>query len=361
MKNIKRVRAIVFGSLLLGAVSPFAFAQDIGSRSEFERYEQAKIAVTYEGEVGSLLQQLAERLNVGYMSYNIDSSRPVILKGNGTQTFKGLIDAINQQLVDSNIRFTELGNRTFLVLSSGSEEITGVKPKSNQYIGQVVFAEPELVKNRIELVGLDEEEGQGGEETVPVTPVAPQTNEAAKAETAKVEAAKVETVAVNAALQGMETSPIGEAVASTATATEAVVEGSTDAEVGDAVAGQVPVGKVEALVLEPKQEKQMNLLNDIVMESTDPKVLAQYKSKKAPSYQISSKVRLGLTDIKVTPLSTFLIFEEGADTSVLVLKGKYEKLAQFGNYIGILHKKNRAPAQIEINNAKGEKLVLKRR
>ncbi|TNH01432.1 hypothetical protein FHQ26_05345, partial [Testudinibacter sp. TR-2022] len=198
MKNIKRVRAIVFGSLLLGAVTPFAFAQDTGSGSEFERYEQAKIAVTYEGEVGSLLQQLAERLNVGYMSYNIDSSRSVRLKGNGTQTFKGLIEAINQQLVDSNIRFTELGNRTFLVLSSGSEDITGVKPKSSQYIGQVVFAEPELVKNRIELVGLDEGEGQGGQDAVPANPVVPQTNEAIK-----VEAAKVEAVAVSAALQGM--------------------------------------------------------------------------------------------------------------------------------------------------------------
>lgn len=74
---------------------------------------------------------------------------------------------------------------------------------------------------------------------------------------------------------------------------------------------------------------------------------------------MSSKERLGLQTIRVTPLGTFLIFNNGVATANLSVRGKFEQLLQQDNVIVISHQTQNAPAQIEIKDKRGKTLTLK--
>lgn len=45
--------------------------------AQISRYEQAKLRLSYEGDVGNLLQQLSQRLKVGFIAYDVDTTRKV--------------------------------------------------------------------------------------------------------------------------------------------------------------------------------------------------------------------------------------------------------------------------------------------
>lgn len=99
-------------------------------------------------------------------------------------------------------------------------------------------------------------------------------------------------------------------------------------------------------------------VQNILSIATDKDNIAAAKNKKAPQYKTVTKENLGLKNIRVTPLGTFLIFDSQVDAEKFTVKGNFEELAQGENIVAILHQKSDAPARIEVTNEQGKKLIL---
>ncbi|MGV6988690.1 hypothetical protein ACWA5Z_07295 [Testudinibacter sp. P80/BLE/0925] len=273
-------KTVALGALLLGLFSFNATAQD----KDYRYYENAKIAVNYNGEVGYLLQKLADQMKVGYLSYNADSSQPIVIKQAETQTLRALLDSVNGQLKGNTVQFDTLGNRTLLVLSDGKEPIV------RQYIGPMVFGGEQPQQNNIQV-------------TLPETK---------KGDT------------------------IGAVEASDNAAEEQLSE--ADQKI---------------------REKETKIIDAIIQESADEKVLAKYKKKKSPEYRaLPNTPLLGLEDIKSTPISTFLLFSPETDVNEYSVKGPFEKIGKWGSVIAISHKTWKAPVEIRVFNSEKEELRL---
>lgn len=236
--------------------------------AQITRYEQAKVRLSYEGSAGNLLQQLAQRLKVGFITYDVDISRKVTIQNESETSIKTINEQITKQLSDADVRFEKIGNRLFLIVSAkGSEPlIQELSKKEEQFVGDIVFE---------------------GEDTTskPAAPSEPNT-----------------------------------------------------------------VKEVE--------DKSTTRLQEIFNIATDKARLAEAKNKKAPQYKTVSKENLGLKNIRVTPLGTFLIFDSKVDASKLKVKGKFEDMAQGENIIALLHQNSDAPKKIEVENSAGKKLIL---
>lgn len=236
--------------------------------AQITRYEQAKVRLSYEGSAGNLLQQLAQRLKVGFITYDVDISRKVTIQNESETSIKTINEQITKQLSDADVRFEKIGNRLFLIVSAkGSEPlIQELSKKEEQFVGDIVFE---------------------GEDTTskPAAPSEPNT-----------------------------------------------------------------VKEVE--------DKSTTRLQEIFNIATDKARLAEAKNKKAPQYKTVSKENLGLKNIRVTPLGTFLIFDNKVDASKLKVKGKFEDMAQGENIIALLHQNSDAPKKIEVENSAGKKLIL---
>lgn len=235
--------------------------------AQITRYEQAKVRLSYEGSAGNLLQQLAQRLKVGFITYDVDISRKVTIQNESETSIKTINEQITKQLSDADVRFEKIGNRLFLIVSAkGSEPLIQELPKKEeQFVGDIVFE---------------------GEDTTS-KPAAPS-------------------------------------------------EPNTVKEVED----------------------NTTRLQEIFNIATDKARLAEAKNKKAPQYKTVSKENLGLKNIRVTPLGTFLIFDSKVDASKLKVKGKFEDMAQGENIIALLHQNSDAPKKIEVENSAGKKLIL---
>lgn len=235
--------------------------------AQITRYEQAKVRLSYEGSAGNLLQQLAQRLKVGFITYDVDISRKVTIQNESETSIKTINEQITKQLSDADVRFEKIGNRLFLIVSAkGSEPlIQELSKKEEQFVGDIVFE---------------------GEDTTS-KPAAPS-------------------------------------------------EPNTVKEVED----------------------NTTRLQEIFNIATDKARLAEAKNKKAPQYKTVSKENLGLKNIRVTPLGTFLIFDSKVDASKLKVKGKFEDMAQGENIIALLHQNSDAPKKIEVENSAGKKLIL---
>ncbi|MGR3808758.1 hypothetical protein SAMN05660772_00280 [Pasteurella testudinis DSM 23072] len=268
------------GALLLGVFSFNATAQD----KDYQYYENAKIAVNYNGEVGYLLQKIADQMKVGYLSYNADSAQPIVIKQAETQTLKDLLNSVNGQLKGNTAQFDTLGNRTLLVLSDGKEPIV------QQYIGPVIFGSEQPPQNSIQV-------------TLP--------------ETEK-----------------------GETSGAVETSDNAAEEQLSEAD-------------------QKLRDKETKIIDAIIQESADEKVLAKYKKKKAPEYRaLPNTPLLGLEDIKSTPISTFLLFSPEVNTGEYSVKGPFEKIGKWGSVIAISHKTWKAPVEIRVFNQEKEELRL---
>lgn len=235
--------------------------------AQITRYEQAKVRLSYEGSAGNLLQQLAQRLKVGFITYDVDISRKITIQNESETSIKTINEQITKQLSDADVRFEKIGNRLFLIVSAkGSEPlIQELSKKEEQFVGDIVFE---------------------GEDTTS-KPAAPS-------------------------------------------------EPNTVKEVED----------------------NTTRLQEIFNIATDKARLAEAKNKKAPQYKTVSKENLGLKNIRVTPLGTFLIFDNKVDASKLKVKGKFEDMAQGENIIALLHQNSDAPKKIEVENSAGKKLIL---
>ncbi len=82
------------------------------------------------------------------------------------------------------------------------------------------------------------------------------------------------------------------------------------------------------------------------------------QKEKAPQYKTVTKDNIGLKNIRVTALGTFLVFDTSVDAAKLRVKGNFEDIAQGENIIAILHQNTEAPPKIEIEDSQGKKLIL---
>lgn len=241
------------------------------SDAQINRYEQAKLRLSYDGNVGNLLQQLSQRLKVGFIAYDVDITQKVSIQNNVETTIKSINEQIEQQLSNADIRFERIGERLFMVISAkgGEPLLANIAPQGEQFVGDIVF----------------------DNETKPV-----------ESHSTNVDTAETES-----------TTP-----------------------------SQNNVSKVQTI---------FNI-------ATNKDNLAAAKNKKAPQYKTSTKENLGLKNIRVTPLGTFLIFDSKVETAKLKVKGNFEDVAQDENIIAILHQKSEAPNKIEIESSQGKKLIL---
>ncbi|MDG6894753.1 hypothetical protein [Volucribacter amazonae] len=324
LKKISKLTALGLFFLL---TSP-ALAQNM----ELNRYEQAKINLNYQGELGDFLQKLAGRLNIGFISYNVDSTRPIQLDThNQSQPLPLLIQQIQQQLPEVNIRFETLGNRVFLVLSSGDEPLQR-EQQPQQYIGQVIFERPTPPANRleVEILAQTEETGQKPTAHNETEKPQPQDNQAEERES----------------LQTQHTE------------TEEKPEEKPDEKIDHSTQEQA---NLTPIILSPEQEQriaQISRLEQLINEANLSNEDKQYQHRVIPSYKINSKNRLGLDKVQTTKIATFLLFDKQTDTSKLNVRSKHEDIIQLDNILAIIHKKNRAPNQISIQNDKKQSLIL---
>lgn len=252
-------------TLIAGMVGLFIQTSALATDdTQISRYEQAKLRLSYEGEVGSLLQQLSQRLKVGFIAYDVDTTRKVSIQNSAETSIKSINEQIGKQLSDTDVRFEKIGERLFMVISAkGVEPLLKALPQKEQFVGDIIF---------------------DGEQTTP------------------------------------QSAPIEESSTS--------------------------------------QSSSAAKVQHIFSIATDKDNIAAAKNKKAPQYKTVTKENLGLKNIRVTPLATFLIFDSQVDAEKLTVKGNFEELAQGENIVAILHQKSDAPAKIEIANEQGKKLIL---
>lgn len=231
------------------------------SDTQISRYEQAKLRLSYEGNVGNLLQQLSQRLKVGFIAYDTDITRKVTIQNEAETSIKTINEQIEKQLSDADVRFEKIGERLFIIISAkGGEPLLANIPQE-QFVGDIVFDDASSNKST-------------------------------------TEGANTTDTAASAKLQ--------------------------------------------------------NIFNI----ATDKERLAAAKNKKSPQYKITTKENLGLKNIRVTELGTFLIFDSKVEAANLKVKGKFEDMAQGENIVAILHQNSEPPTKIEIENSEGKKLLL---
>lgn len=146
MKKQHQLRTSIATLLFSAFFSTTVFAQNIDIR----RYEQAKLPLSYEGEVGALLQQLAQRLNIGFISYEWDITQKVSIQNQKNVSIKALFSALENNLSNTHIRLEQVGQRLFLVASAKNAEplmATATKQEPKQFIGDVVFGENDISVN----------------------------------------------------------------------------------------------------------------------------------------------------------------------------------------------------------------------
>lgn len=252
-------------TLIAGMVGLFIQTSALATDdTQISRYEQAKLRLSYEGEVGSLLQQLSQRLKVGFIAYDVDTTRKVSIQNSAETSIKSINEQIGKQLSDTDVRFEKIGERLFMVISAkGVEPLLKALPQKEQFVGDIIF---------------------DGEQTPPQSAPTEESSTSQSSSAAKVQ--------------------------------------------------------------------------HIFSIATDKNNIAAAKNKKAPQYKTVTKDNLGLKNIRVTPLATFLIFDSQVDAEKLTVKGNFEELAQGENIVAILHQKSDAPAKIEIANEQGKKLIL---
>lgn len=135
----------ILAAMLLLAPLGFSYADE----ASLTKYQQARIAVTYKGNVGDLSQQIAKKLGIGYYAIQHNSSIQVKLKQTDNDTLQHLLDQINQQLKQQNsnqqLRFDMLNDKVVLALVGNNVSLA-----PTQFIGDVVYDNKALVQEEKE-------------------------------------------------------------------------------------------------------------------------------------------------------------------------------------------------------------------
>lgn len=282
----------ILAAILLSTSSAFSYADE----AELAKYQQARIAVTYKGNVGELAQQLAEKLGISYYAAQHNSSIQVKLKQADSHTLQNLLDEANRQLTQQNspqqLRFDMLDDKVVLALVGNN-----VNLGPTQFIGNVVYDE---VKHQ------DTIKKEQDEQNVISKPIVVETTEKNEKSESNQPAKLIDNIP--------EVSKPNEEISSD-------VEGA-----------------------------EAKKLRDILAVSQDNKLIAQYAKRKVPSYSVTDQQSLGLETIRSTKISTFLIFKDGIDMSKYKIEGKFQDIAIVGNVVAILHRQKMPPQEILITS-----------
>ncbi|MDO4429772.1 MAG: hypothetical protein Q4B95_00535 [Lonepinella koalarum] len=296
----------IFTALFLSLTTSLATANEV----ELQKYQQARIAVTYKGNVGDLAQQLAEKLGIGYYAAKHNSTVQIKVKQDDRHSLQELLNQTNQQLAQQQskqeLRFDMLDDKVVLALVG---ENVSLAP--TQFIGNVVYDE-----TKPKPVALSEPSAstQGKTQSVndDVNMIAMPVMEKETVENQVVPEAKSLTDTPN-----------------------------TPAE--------TPLNQIQAKYSEVN-EAEIKKLREILAISQDSKLLAQYAKRKTPSYNVPDQQAIGLETIRSTKISTFLIFKDGIDVANYKVDGQFQEIAKVGNVVAILHRQKSPPKEILITS-----------
>lgn len=133
-----------FKFTLLGSLFLFFSDHSLANiDTEIKKYEDARLAVNYQGEIGSFLQLLSAKLGIGYYSENINSSVKVIVKQDENNTISELISQVNNQLRDQHVLLNSFNNKVTIALVNKELNIL----QSPQYIGEINFNAPSQISS----------------------------------------------------------------------------------------------------------------------------------------------------------------------------------------------------------------------
>lgn len=296
--NIAKTTRILT-TLLLSTSSAFSYADE----AELAKYQQARIAVSYKGNIGDLAQQLAEKLGIGYYAVQHNSVIQVKLKQSDSHTLQQLLDQANQQLEEQQskqqLRFDILNDKVVLALVGNNVSLA-----PTQFIGNVVYTE--------NFPTTDATRQEENTISIPViAEMAPQVNEKD-----------------NTTLKNNENDVSNPLAVSTQYSEEDTAEAKK--------------------------------LRDILDISQDNKLLAQYAKRKIPSYNVPDQQAIRLETIRSTKISTFLIFKDGIDTAKYKVEGQFQDIAKVGNVVAILHRQKSPPKEILITTPENQQYKLGR-
>lgn len=339
---MKRAKSLLLAALLGAAALPAS-----ADEQELQKYQHARIAVTYKGNVGDLAQQLAEKLGIGYYAAQHNSTAPIKLKQDDSKNLQHLFDQINAQLNQQQIRFDMLDDKVILALVGNNVSLA-----PTQFIGNVIYSEAPAEKTA-------NTEGNHISAPVLALPTAVQTAapsvatpQPAEAKPAEVKPTEEKPAETNSA----EVKPT-EANTAAAKALEALPAATLPTNnTGTATpATQPATPQPTNAVMEAEAKK----LQTILTLSQDAKLLAQYSKRVQPLYNVQDKAALALETVRSTKISTFLIFNDKVDVSHYRVEGSFQDIAKFGNVIAILHRQKRPPQEILITppNQPTQKLV----
>ena len=133
-------------SCLLGLSTTSVFAN---IDSQIKKYEEANIAINYQGEVGTFLQLLSGKLRIGYYSENLNPMVKINIKQDGDKSLSHLITQINNQLKEQHVVLNSFNDKVTLSLVNKNREVL----QSPQYIGEINFNHSE--KKADEMISIE--------------------------------------------------------------------------------------------------------------------------------------------------------------------------------------------------------------
>lgn len=110
------------------------------SSPQLSYYENATLSVNYKGNIGEFSQLLAEKLGVGYYSFQAHPSTKINLEKMPKESLSQLFSHINQQIKGQRIRFDILNDSVVLTLV-GENTQPLEKP---QFISEISYQEDNL-------------------------------------------------------------------------------------------------------------------------------------------------------------------------------------------------------------------------
>lgn len=329
------LRKITVLGLFTLLASPYSLAEQKSVQDQIQEYEQTHLKLNYQGEVGHFLQTLANRLNVGFITFGVDPTKPLQIEEASDITVSTLLAKISNSMPEAEVKFQKIGDRIYIVLASKGFTLEPKTQVVNQALSSNVITTTETNKEQTSVINA------GPLKTPSLVNPIESNKDLVKTEINDEQGKKSITDNAETVVKPLEeqTTPMVEQPI------EPVVKNQTTEQ---------PKAQVKFTGKEATQA-----IEDIVSQATNKSALDE-KIRITPKYRLLSKEKLGLQKVRVTPLATFLIFNNQIDTTKFDVENadKFEKLVQAKNMIAILHKDNPAPKMIVVTDQNGNKLEL---
>ncbi|PJG85918.1 hypothetical protein [Conservatibacter flavescens] len=304
-------------------------------------YQQAKIAIKFEGTISDFAQRLADKLQVGYLAYQFSPDEEIVLEQADSQNIAHLLQQVNPQLESQQLGLAVINQRVFLTLTDKAVNVTHLwVPEKKSYFGNPVF------------------DAQGGvsapDNAIPSVPKQLEPIEQTSSTQSADSTQERGIISTEVAADEASTKP---------DVSEAKDTGSAAGEDTPFDAQEISESAIPVSNLSPEQRaKEQKGIEDILKVSQDAKLIAQYTRRAQPIYVVPDKKALRLEAIKSTKISTFLVFEQGVDVNQYEFDGRFQKIAKLDNLVAILHRQQQPPAVITvITPDKQKQLITKTR